>query len=409
MLKTETVYVKAGAAVLLAGICFAAVYTADNSVSVKRDGNGSQILERGDTGDSRVYDMKMKTGDIEQEISVTVTGRKYTEEELQILFEDVENNLEKIVLGDNPSRDEVREDLNLVTEIPGTQIRASWESDNYDVIDAGGKIREEALQEEGTDVRLTALLSYEDVSREYELDVRIFPPVLNETEALLREVSESLALADTQGDTESSFVLPSSVGGKKVEWKYAARNRSFAILVIGFGIAAVLLVSASQKKKERQKRAVYLMQIDYPQIINKFNLYISAGMTVRKAWFMIAREYENRKKKGEERKAYEEMIYTMHRISGGASEGESYEQFGMRCGTAEYRKFGSLLSQNLKKGSSCLTSLLSREAAEAFEERRNRARKAGEEAGTKLMIPMFLMLIIVFAIVIIPAFFSIRI
>mgnify|MGYP001718194945 CR=1 FL=1 len=37
------------------------------------------------------------------------------------------------------------------------------------------------------------------------------------------------------------------------------------------------------------------------------------------------------------------------------------------------------------------------------------AKKAGEEAGTKLMIPLFLMLIIVFAIVIVPAFFSIRI
>ena len=39
----------------------------------------------------------------------------------------------------------------------------------------------------------------------------------------------------------------------------------------------------------------------------------------------------------------------------------------------------------------------------------SKAQVAGEEAGTKLMIPLFLMLIIVFAIVIVPAFFSIRI
>ena len=51
----------------------------------------------------------------------------------------------------------------------------------------------------------------------------------------------------------------------------------------------------------------------------------------------------------------------------------------------------------------------SREAEDAFEQRKNLAKKAGEEAGTKLMIPLFLMLIIVFAIVIVPAFFSIRI
>ena len=53
--------------------------------------------------------------------------------------------------------------------------------------------------------------------------------------------------------------------------------------------------------------------------------------------------------------------------------------------------------------------MLGREAEEAFEDRKNLAKKLGEEAGTKLMIPMFLMLIIVFAIVIIPAFFSIQI
>ena len=36
------------------------------------------------------------------------------------------------------------------------------------------------------------------------------------------------------------------------------------------------------------------MQIDYPHIINKFNLYIGAGMTVRKAWFRIAQDYEKK-------------------------------------------------------------------------------------------------------------------
>lgn len=68
-----------------------------------------------------------------------------------------------------------------------------------------------------------------------------------------------------------------------------------------------------------------------------------------------------------------------------------------------------MLSQNLRKGTRGLTELLEREAEDAFEQRKNLAKKAGEEAGTKLMIPLFLMLIIVFAIVIVPAFFSIRI
>src|SRR5699024_5767251 len=109
------------------------------------------------------------------------------------------------------------------------------------------------------------------------------------------------------------------------------------------------------------------------------------------------------------RKAYEEMVSTMNQIRGGIPEGEAYEDYGTRCNVSAYRKFGTLLSQNLRKGSKGLTDLLGREAEEAFEERKNLAKKLGEEAGTKLVIPLFLMLIIVFAIVIVPAFFSISI
>lgn len=39
------------------------------------------------------------------------------------------------------------------------------------------------------------------------------------------------------------------------------------------------------------------MKLDYPQIINKFNLYIKSGMTIRKAWFKIAGEYEKDQKR----------------------------------------------------------------------------------------------------------------
>ena len=85
-----------------------------------------------------------------------------------------------------------------------------------------------------------------------------------------------------------------------------------------------------------------------------------------------------------------------------------YENYGTRCGISVYKKFGMMLSQNLRKGTKGLTELLGREAEDAFEERKNLAKKIGEEAGTKLMIPMFLMLIIVFAMVIVPAFFSIQ-
>ena len=45
--------------------------------------------------------------------------------------------------------------------------------------------------------------------------------------------------------------------------------------------------------------------------------------------------------------------------------------------------------------------------ARILEERKNSAKKAGEEAGTKLLLPMMMMLCIVMVLIMIPAYFTI--
>ena len=95
-------------------------------------------------------------------------------------------------------------------------------------------------------------------------------------------------------------------------------------------------------------------------------------------------------------------------MDGGVPEAECYEKFGRRCGTQEYMRFGALLSQNLRKGTKGLNDLLRLEAIQSFEERKARARRLGEEAGTKLLLPMFLMLAEVLVIVVVPAFFTVQ-
>ena len=68
-----------------------------------------------------------------------------------------------------------------------------------------------------------------------------------------------------------------------------------------------------------------------------------------------------------------------------------------------------LIVQNLRKGSSGLRQMLEKEVADAFVLRKNLAKKAGEEAGTKILFPMMLMLCIVMVIILVPAFLTFRI
>ena len=180
-------------------------------------------------------------------------------------------------------------------------------------------------------------------------------------------------------------------------------------MLMGAAAALFLYAAELEKQKNRKKEREVQMALDYPQMVSKLTLYLGAGMTVRKAWYRIAEDYELQKEEKGKREVYEEMLYTMHEIQGGGSEGECYEKFGERCALPAYKKFGAMLSQNLKKGTKGLAPLLKQEADNAFEERKSLAKRLGEEAGTRMLLPMFLMLAVVLVIIVVPAFFSIQI
>ena len=134
-------------------------------------------------------------------------------------------------------------------------------------------------------------------------------------------------------------------------------------------------------------------------------------MTLQGAWKKIAETYEEKRdqKLLAEKPVFEEMLITCREMESGMGEQRAYERFGERCGPAGYRRFGNMLAQNLKKGSRGLVALLEQEAGNAFEERKSAAKRYGEEAGTKLLIPMVMMLGIVMVILLVPAIFTFQI
>lgn len=103
------------------------------------------------------------------------------------------------------------------------------------------------------------------------------------------------------------------------------------------------------------------------------------------------------------------MLKTWFEMQDGMGERKAYENFGRRCCQPQYRKFASLLMQNVRKGTRGMQQLLDAEAEEAFQQRKAYARQLGEEAGTKLLLPMGLMLVLVFAILLLPAMLSLGI
>jgi 1,4-dihydroxy-2-naphthoate octaprenyltransferase len=72
----------------------------------------------------------------------------------------------------------------------------------------------------------------------------------------------------------------------------------------------------------------------------------------------------------------------------------------------QYLKLSGLLEQNRRTGTKNLRDIFQTEMADALEQRKNLALRLGEEAGTRLLIPLFLMLGIVMVMIMVPAMMS---
>lgn len=406
----RNLYGKMVVVVLVAVLCAGLLFISDNRQNFLRETAGISSIHRNPPGGGKKREeLQVTIGEVKDNITVEVAEKEYTPEELEQVFIEAKTQLEKLILGENKSLSEVRNDLHLLTLLPESKIRVDWQLDNYQIMDLQGKIQTENIPEEGSLVRMDAILSYGQEKVQYTFYAHIFPPLLSETEQQKKKLETALEEQNQETKTEREMPLPETVDGQPVDWRPVNNYRALAILFLGVAASMLIYSAEKEKQKEQMKERKKQLELDYSQIISCFTLYLGAGMTLRMAWFKLAKDYEHRGRKTEIRPAYEEMVYTMYEILSGTSEQEAYERFGERCGLAIYRKFGLLLSQNLKKGTKGLVDLLKQESIAAFEERKALAKMQGEEAGTKMLIPMFLMFGVVLVMIVIPAFLSIRI
>lgn len=343
---------------------------------------------------------------------VEVSERKYSAGEIQELFERIIRRMDRMILNENATPDHVDKNLNLLTEIPGEPVTVSWELDRYDVMNIRGEIQEKNVSETGTLVKLNAVLTYTEDEKEqasYQSVVCVYPLKLTGDEKIKKDIEEKLVEADAGEAEKKRMLLPDMLGKKKLHYYRPFENRGPVLMVMGVVIGVLLYALQKQNEKKAMEDRKKQMLRDYPEIINKLTLYLGAGMTVKRAWKKVTEGYVQQKENGTERHAYEEMRRTCHEMDSGVTEAESYENFGRRCDVQAYIRLGALLSQNLRKGTRGLTELLKLESIQAFEERKAQAKCQGEEAGTKLLLPMFLMLAVVLVIVIVPAFLTLQI
>ncbi len=347
----------------------------------------------------------------EDEIIINNKERVYTQDEWEGVLKKVIPYLEEAMLGENEAADNVNKNLNFIQRIPNTAISIEWIPKDYRLISGRGELKNTDMTDAQAETLVTAILKYNNKRVEHTIPLTIRPAKLDEKEILYRELEDALDTAGKETAAIEEWNLPGQIGEYSLTWKTDKKNRGVSLLILGLLGAVLIGLYGDRELDSRMRRRKNQMLLDYPEIINKFVLLINAGMTIKQAWSKIAEDYEKKSRcnKREIRYAYEEMRVTCHELKLGISEAKAYGEFGKRAGLLSYMKFSSILVQNLKKGNRNMVDLLKQEAIEAFQERKETTKKLGEEASTKLLVPMMIMLLIVLIIIMIPAFISFRI
>ena len=205
-----------------------------------------------------------------------------------------------------------------------------------------------------------------------------------------------------------SLRLPETLNGRRLSYSIPPDHGWIKPAALGI-IAAILLgLRPSQEKRKAAKKRETELLLDYSELVSKLLVYLGAGLTVRNAWFRITDSYSEALEAGRtgRRAVYEEMCTAALELKKGTGERRVYSDFAHRCGPKCYLKLASILEQSLRTGDGRMEDALQIEMQEAFEQRKNTALRLGEEAGTKLIIPLMLSLIIVMVIVAVPAMLS---
>ena len=153
---------------------------------------------------------------------------------------------------------------------------------------------------------------------------------------------------------------------------------------------------------ERVRKRNFYIQYDFPDFLNKLVLLINAGMTVPRAWEKIVSDRKSLTP------LYEELSITYLEIRNGKPEMAAYEDFARRCRVKEITKFITTVMQNLRKGNGELVPLLKLQSNECWQLRKNMAKRLGEEASTKLVLPLMIMFVGILVIVILPAIMQLK-
>lgn len=168
-----------------------------------------------------------------------------------------------------------------------------------------------------------------------------------------------------------------------------AYKLDIAAVAAGLGIPFLMDWSLDGKLKERESALL----LQFPTFGSKLVLLLRAGMTVPKSIRKIVADNK------ENTVLMTELSEMLRSIEAGMAETAAYEEFARRCHVKEINRFISVLVQSMQKGGQELSLTLSLQVQECWNARKDMAVTLGQQASTKLVAPLMLMMLAIIMMV----------
>lgn len=330
-------------------------------------------------------------------------------------LEEVASLLPNIILGNNENLSVVNKKLAFFTYYEQSNIKIDWIVDTPAYINNNGELKYYNIEPKGNNAQITANLTYAGEKVSTVIQLKVYPRTITRKEKIqlieeaLKEQLQRENLLKNYGD---KITLPTNVQGYEanISWFLTSQSSdTLKMFILGILVVILLVLLKDYDIKKKVEERNNQIRRNFPEFVIKITLLINAGMTLSRAWKKISIDYYNQTCYISEKEfLYEEMLITLQEVNNGVSEIQAYEDFGKRCKIPEMMRFTTVIIQNLRKGNDRLVVTLQNQANEAWEIRKNNAKKAGEKASSKLLLPMGIMFIIILLLVMMPAFMSLN-
>lgn len=365
---------------------------------------GDLIFERNSFGEGeKEVSVVLEKEDQKREYSLILKEQELSGREENSLRKEFFHELEEQMAGDNTSLQNVRQALCFEEELDGWPFYITYQPAEQGYLQLDGSLGEKSLSLKKGEIlhtKVSVTAEYGSYIWNRTFEIQVMKPKTEKKSSPFTKAVDRLKETEKETRGEKTYTVPALAGGVRAGKKQDFS--SLSVLMFGAVILVLLLLRNVSELKNGEKMCRKETLRDFPMIVHLLALYMGAGLSFSSAVHRISVDYMSRPDR-KKTYAFEEILRMDTCLKLGEGQQEACMQWGKRFKEPVYQKLSLTMLQVMAKGTREGRVLMNHMEQEAFRQRIDQAKKEGEEASTRLLFPMIVLLGMVMLLVMFPA------